>query len=90
MALYEYRCTSDDCTHEETAQFPMGEAPKEKACFVCWGTMVRVYHSTPDIWKKDGRNVRAPGRQWAGGEQFDPKRFRAENPSYKGKLRGEM
>lgn len=90
MALYEYVCDREDCKFRDVFEYAMGQAPQQRECPACFRNMKRVFSPVADIWKDhNGNNVRAPGKQWAGGEQFDPVRFKAENPGYKGKLKGE-
>jgi len=79
MPEYTYRC--DDCGYQADYRYPMGSAPKALACSMCKrGAMHRVYHPTLDLWRNaDGQLVRSPGRQWEGGDKFDPVEFAAKN-----------
>jgi putative FmdB family regulatory protein len=84
--LYEYKCES--CGELETVKLGMTEPKEPKTCPCCGGVSRRVFTPVQDIWKDSfGRTVRSPGKQWVGGDKFDPVRFKAENPSYKGKVK---
>jgi putative FmdB family regulatory protein len=81
MAIYTYRCEA--CGHEDDLQIPMSQDKSDPVyCTECQAlTMRRVF--TPVDHRHvnaKGETVRAPGSEWVGGEQFDRKRFLAENP----------